>query len=57
MSWQKSFVDRIGDILRFIAWGCLVVDGILLSLFSVWFIGMFLWRLAGWLNRWINRPW
>lgn len=58
MSWKKKFTDSVGDTLRFIGYAFLVCDCILLSLFSLWFIGKFLWRLSEWLDRVIfDQPW
>lgn len=58
MSWQKNFIDHIGDILRFIGYAFLAFDLIVLSLFSLWFVCNFIYRLSGWLNRvMFDRPW
>jgi hypothetical protein len=51
MSWRQKFTDNAADVMRFVAYGCLIIDGILLLVFSVWFVGKFLWRLSGWLDR------
>ena len=51
MSWRKKFTDNAGDTLRFIGYAFLAFDLIVLSVFSLWFTGKFLYRLSGWLNR------
>jgi hypothetical protein len=58
MSWRKKFTNNAGDILRFIGYAFLAFDLILLSVFSLWFIAKFVYRLSGWLNRMIfDSPW
>jgi hypothetical protein len=58
MSWKQRFTESTGDIMRFVAYGCLIIDGILLSIFSVWFVSEFLWHLLKWLDRVIfDKPW
>jgi hypothetical protein len=58
MSWQKNFIDHIGDILRFIGYAFLAFDLIVLSLFSLWFVCNFVYRFSQFLARTIfDKPW
>ena len=58
MSWKKTFTDNIGDILRFIGYAFLTFDLIILSVFSLWFVCNFIYRLSGWCTRiMFDRPW
>ena len=51
MGWRRQFVDQIAEILRFIGYSFLFFDAIILSLFTLWFTGKFLWFFTRWLNR------
>jgi len=58
MSWQKTFIDKAGDILRFIGYAFLAVDAIVLAAFTFWFIAKFVWNFMSFLNRvMFGRPW
>lgn len=58
MSWRKRFTDNAADILRFIGYLFLFLDAIVLSIFTLWFTGKFIWFFARWLNRVIfDSPW
>jgi hypothetical protein len=58
MSWRKHFTDNAGDTLRFIAYAFLAFDLIVLSIFSLWFVGKFIYFLSDWLNRvMFGSPW
>ena len=46
--WEATFLDRCRSILRFGLWLTIVVNGLMLALFSVLFLGSFLWRSWGW---------
>jgi len=58
MPWKTTVIDVLRDGLRFCAGACILIDGILLSVFSVWFVARFLWHLVAWLNRTLFlEPW
>lgn len=58
MSWRKNISENIADILRFLGYGFLIMDGIVLAVFSLWFVCKFTWQLAHWLERmWFSNPW
>jgi hypothetical protein len=58
MSWKTSLASFLTDALRLSIRSCLFIDGILLALFSIWFIVRFLGSAIGWLNRVLfNSPW
>jgi len=58
MSWQRNLTERIADTMRFIGYGFLLVDAIILSLFTVWFVSKFVWHIVQWLNRiMFANPW
>jgi hypothetical protein len=58
MSWRQSIISVLSDALRFIVTGCLMIDGILLAAFSVWFVGRFLLQVFRLLNRtWFGADW
>jgi hypothetical protein len=51
MTWRMRFIDSAGETLRFIGYLFLVLDAIILSAFTLWFTGKFLWFFAHWLDR------
>ena len=51
MSWKESIAEAWRDALRLLAGSLLLVNAILLSVFSVWFVANFLWQLRAWLNH------
>ena len=58
MSWRKKITDNIGDILRFTAHIFIAFDVIALSIFLFWFITLFIWRFAQYINYKIfENPW
>jgi len=58
MSWKQTFVERIGDNMRFIGYAFLLLDLIVLSVFSLWFLCRFVHRFSGFLNRvMFDKPW
>ena len=58
MNWKQTALEKLGEALGFLGKACLIIDAILLSVFSVWFVGNFLWHLCGWLNRTLfGQPW
>jgi hypothetical protein len=58
MSWRKTFIDHIADVLRFCGYLFLFLDAIVLSLFAFWCIAKTIWFAARWLDRTIFAyPW
>lgn len=58
MSWRKTISENIADLLRFLGYGFLILDGIILALFSFWFVCKFIWQLVNWLDRvMFSEPW
>ena len=51
MNWKSSTLEFLGDAMRFVGRACLILDVILISVFSVWFTAKILWNLGSWLNR------
>lgn len=51
MAWKQTVIDLLSDGLRFCARGALLLDGILISVFTVWLTARTLWHLVKWLNR------
>ena len=45
MAWQKNIADWLTDALRLIARAGLLIDAILLSAFSTWFVAKSCWKL------------
>ena len=58
MSWRKKITENIADVLRFTAQLFIAFDVIALSVFLFWFVIMFTWRLAQYINHklFVN-PW
>ena len=58
MSWKTRMLDILRDVLRFGVAGCIILDGILLALFSLWFVYKFVWQLQDYLSRTLfGSPW
>ena len=58
MSWKRSLARFIADALRLSITVCLFIDGILLALFSIWFVAKFLYQTMNWLKETLfNGPW
>ena len=51
MSWKQTITDGLADILRFLVRGALIVDGILLSIATVYVTGKLCWFTVQWLDR------
>jgi hypothetical protein len=58
MSWRKKITENIADVLRFTAQLFIAFDVIALSVFLFWFVIMFTWRFAQYINHklFVN-PW
>jgi len=58
MAWKQTIVTVMAEGLRFFGRACILIDVILISVFSVWLTSRILWHAAGWLNRTVFRcPW
>lgn len=56
--WKAKLLDLLRNILRFTLWLVLVVNGLLLGVFSIYFTGRFLRHLRDWLDRVLfDEPW
>jgi hypothetical protein len=56
--WNKSLLDRLGEFFRFVGWTLLATDGLLLAIFSLWFVSRFLWHTLQWMDRVLfSQPW
>ena len=53
MAWKRTLTDLFADWLRLIARAGLLLDGILLSIFSVWFVWRGVWKLMEVCDTWI----
>ena len=53
MTWRQNVGDWCADVLRLIARAGLLVAGIILSAFLVWFVWRGCWRLGDVLNGWL----
>ncbi len=51
MLWRKPWFEYLREVLRFGVYTCLIANGILASLFSVWFVWHFLRQLMKWCRR------
>ena len=58
MAWHQKATERAADVLKFAARGALLVNGILLTLASVYVVVKFCWFTLRWLDRVIfSSPW
>jgi len=58
MNWKQTAVEYFTEILRVAGWAFLLVDAILLAIFSLWFVWRFLWHLQAWLTKTLfSKPW
>ncbi|MCH8851743.1 MAG: hypothetical protein IID41_03725 [Planctomycetes bacterium] len=56
--WKAKLLDLLRSILRFSLWIVLVVNGLLLGVFSIYFTARFLRHLRAWLDRVLfDEPW
>ena len=53
MSWRKNLADWLSDALRLIARAGLLLDGIIFSIFSVWFTYKVCRKLMDLFNAWL----
>lgn len=53
MSWRSTFATFLQDMLRLAVHSCLLIDGILIALFSVWFVANSMEKLMNWLKTWL----
>lgn len=58
MAWKQTTITLLADLLKLSARMCIFIDGILLSLFSIWLCAKILYFAINWLNRTIfGNPW
>ena len=56
--WKQNAATFLADALRLTIRACLLIDGILLALFSIWFCANFLIHTVHWLDRILfSGPW
>lgn len=56
--WKTQFLDICRNVLRFGLWICIVINGLCLGLFSVFFTAEFLRYLWSYCQRTIfDKPW
>ena len=56
--WKAGALAIGKDIVRFAIWLGIVINGVMLAIFSILFTGFFLWRAWGWMYReWFAHPW
>ena len=53
MTWRKHVGDICADLLRLIARAGLLLDCIIISAFTVWFVWKGCWKLADHFNDWL----
>ena len=53
MSWRKNLTDVFTDVLRLAARAGLLINAIILSCFSVWFVYRGCRKLAAFLDNWL----
>ena len=51
MGWKQTTIGLLSDALRFVIKSFLLIDAILIALFSLWFVAQFFWHLRGFLAR------
>jgi len=57
-NWKQDITTLLAEILRLSIRACLLVDGILIAMATVWFCGKFLYYSVNWLNRTMfDSPW
>ena len=58
MSWKQTVISVMADLLRFLGRSAILVDAILISVFSVWLVWKLVWHTGQWLNRTLfSGPW
>lgn len=56
MSWKQNALEFLRSGLRFAITACLFIDAIILAVWSVWFVGKFILKLTGWIDRTMFSP-
>jgi hypothetical protein len=58
MAWKTRITERMAEWLGFFGWGAFLVNGIILAIGSVWFVGKLVWFFCRFLNRTLFKsPW
>lgn len=56
--WKGNTLGLCRDVLRFALWFGIVLNGVMLAIFSILFTAFFLWRVWGWMYaHWFSVPW
>jgi hypothetical protein len=51
--WREPVMNGLADGLKLAVRACLLVDGIVIAAFSVWFVTKGVLKLAHWLDSWL----
>jgi len=58
MAWRRRATEVMADILRFAVRGALLIDGIMISLASIWIVAKLCWFSTRYLDRVVfSAPW
>jgi hypothetical protein len=58
MSWRTKITDNSADILRFLIHGALLMNGVILALGSIYFVGKLVFFTLQWINKVLfGSPW
>lgn len=56
--WKGNLLSLCRDVLRFALWLGIVLNGVMLAIFSILFTAFCLWRVWGWMyEHWFSMPW
>ncbi len=56
--WTLNALRLLQDLIRFALWAALIINAGMAAIFSIWFVGHFLWSLSGWAQRVLfSNPW
>lgn len=58
MSWKPKITDGMANVLRFLITGAILLDAIIFSVSSIYFVAKFAFRLIQYLDRiMLSKPW
>lgn len=56
--WKQNLIEFARDLMRFALWLAVILNGLLLALFSIAFVSCCVWRGWGWCWRTLfSEPW
>lgn len=56
--WKQNALSLSRDMLRFTIWACIVLNGLMFSLFTILFTALLVFRVSGYVFRnWFANPW